>query len=639
MEKKQRKLFRKRENWGNSQEENRGRCAAAGVLITGAGVLFLPMALQNGGKVTAFSNSFLAVLVFALLLPVVRKAVKRQPGGVWDWLPAGLAGFGFAAAVLFGRQLEEAGFVTFTDGALWLALFFLGLLFTCLWQGLFQWLEVRAAQMKRVWEREKQRQYRTDAWPVWQRRLLCGAGLFLAWLPVLLAVYPGFFVYDAQDEYLQVVTRQFTNQHPLLHVLLLGGIIQLGNKVLGSVNAGIVCYMLFQMTVLASVFSWLLGRLKEWGVSRGVRIVSFLFLAFFPVIPMYVLCSSKDGLYTAAMLGAMIRLVDLGKDREAFLKNVWKMMSLAACLFGMAAFRNNGFYVVLVMIPVLIWFAGAGSRNPQEAGRKARWKRRGRMAAVLGVVLLSYLGMNQLFGLVLHPVDVGTKELFTVPIQQLARTYVYSPETFDEDETAALLEILPKEALQAYRGKLSDPVKIQFQADAYEKDPQKYRKLWLEVGLKSPFSYANAWLLTSYGFWYPDAVIDVYRGNGVFTFTYEDSSYFGFETEEPGVRESKFPWLEEVYRKLSLELYQQKVPVVSMLFSPGFLFWVYVTAFLYLLKRRKLPPLLVLLPAALNWLTVILGPTYLVRYVLIFWFALPLLPALSDSGNCDIVKR
>lgn len=41
------------------------------------------------------------------------------------------------------------------------------------------------------------------------------------------------------------------------------------------------------------------------------------------------------------------------------------------------------------------------------------------------------------------------------------------------------------------------------------------------------------------------------RGNTVFTFTYKDNSYFGYEVEQPGVRESKIPWLDEVYRKLS----------------------------------------------------------------------------------------
>ena len=74
-------------------------------------------------------------------------------------------------------------------------------------------------------------------------RFLLRAGvIFLCYIPVFLAVYPGFFVYDAQDEYLQVVTRSFSTHHPLLHVLLLGGIIQLVYKLTGSYNLGIACY-------------------------------------------------------------------------------------------------------------------------------------------------------------------------------------------------------------------------------------------------------------------------------------------------------------------------------------------------------------------------------------------------------------
>ena len=46
--------------------------------------------------------------------------------------------------------------------------------------------------------------------------------LIICQLPVFLAVYPGFFCYDAQDEVNEVLTRTFSTHHPLLHVLLLG---------------------------------------------------------------------------------------------------------------------------------------------------------------------------------------------------------------------------------------------------------------------------------------------------------------------------------------------------------------------------------------------------------------------------------
>ena len=137
-------------------------------------------------------------------------------------------------------------------------------------------------------------------------------------------------------------------------------------------------------------------------------------------------------------------------------------------------------------------------------------------------------------------------------------------------------------------------------------------------------SYINAWLVNSYGFWYPDTVIDVYSGNTVFTFTYADSSYFGYEVEEPGFRDSKIPWLDEAYRKLALEISQEKIPIYSMLYSPGGIFWGIAFVFAYVLYRKKYDLVIPYLMVLIVWLTVLLGPTYLPRYVLIFWFGMPL---------------
>ncbi len=172
---------------------------------------------------------------------------------------------------------------------------------------------------------------------------------------------------------------------------------------------------------------------------------------------------------------------------------------------------------------------------------------------------------------------------------------------------------------------LSDGVKIHFNNEAFAADKGSFFKLWAKWGASHPFTYLNAWFMTSYGFWYPDTIIDVYRGNTVFTFTYEDSSYFGYEVEEPGIRESKIPWLDELYRKMSLEIAQQKLPVVSMLFSPGFFFWMMLFLLGYLCYLKEIKRVLPFVLPFLCWLTVILGPTCLVRYVVFLWVVVPLL--------------
>lgn len=602
------------------------------------------------------------------------------------WLCALAGGLFMGFTSQWGSQLEKLGNVDFTALTTWL----IPLLTAAAAAPLLAWgtafLEKRTeypakggaagrknGQKSGVLREAVQRQ--RSFYEVWEglpqtcRFLAVALCLFLSWLPVFLAVYPGFFAYDATDELLQVQTGSYVTRHPLLHVLLLGKTVSGMERLTGSYNMGIAVYVLLQMAGMALLLSWELGCIKRLGAGRLLRGMSFCFFAFFPVIPMYVLCTSKDIWYTAGMLAVVTKLCLLIKEREtraadgmngkeagrakrasrpadrieagqaqcasrpadraeaAQAKRASRpaderkgrvyWFGLGCALFVMAVFRNNGFYVFLVMLPVLLFLAGRKNRK--------------KMAVTAGVVLFAVLAQNAALKAALKPVDTGTQETLTVPIQQLARTWNYSPEVFSAEDRETLFEILPQEVLERYTPKLSDLVKIDFCTENYEEDPGRYQKLWLSTGSKAPFTYMNAWLMTSYGFWYPDASIDVYNGWR----NYVKSSWFSFETEEPGVRDSRFPWLEEQYRKISLENIVQEIPVIGWLFSPGFLCWIFVLSGLFLTACGRWRECLAFAPVYLNWLTVLLGPTYLVRYVLIFWFALPLLISVCRLKRAD----
>ena len=605
--------------------------------ITLGGVLFLPQMLLSEGRGLGFSNSFLSVAVFLLAFPAVRHAVERMlsetgaAGKVKGVLTLLLA-FGFVLACTLGSRLEADGYLLLTDWRLWLSLPFLTLFFAALLERLYGLLEermagegVKAAGGARAEEQEGAAVRKAGLFSLWEnlpvgkRRLLVFLFFLIVWGIVLLAVWPGFFVYDAQEEFNQVAQRRFTTHHPLLHVLLLGGIISAGNKLFGSYNAGIACYMIFQMTVLAVCFTWVLDSLRKRGAPLWLRVAGTLYFAFFPVIQMYVLCSAKDTLYSAAMLAVILLLVQMAEEREAFFSTKKNVAALAGALCLMALMRHNGLYILILLIPAMAALAG-----------RKQWMR----AALAGLcALILTLGVSAGLKTVFHAEDSENQEMLTVPIQQLARTWTLSPEVFTEEEEEVLFSFLPREALERYTPKLSDNVKISFNNAAYAQDSSAFWRLWLSIGGKAPASYLNAWLLTSYGFWYPDAVLDGYQGNTVFTFTYGESSYFGYETELPGQRHSFIPWLDALFEKMSLELFQQRVPVVSMLFSPGFLFWVYAAGIVFLVRCGRFRQAAAFLPAGLNWLTVLLGPTSLVRYVLIFWFALPVLALVVSRGK------
>lgn len=582
------------------------------LVLATAGTLCFPQILNLKENSLGFTNSIFSVFVWLLCFYAVK--ISLETIDLQDkrgWLIAVILSFLFTAAMLFGVRLDSVENVNFKDISLWISLPILTCLFTVLvrkfWNFLGGMEEKRAALMAQNLTVQTPKMKESTA------NLLTFLFLLLCWLPVLLAVYPGFFVYDAQDEYLQVASRTFSTHHPLVHVLLLGGIICAVHKVTDSYNLGIACYTVFQMILVSGGFTFLLSYLRKKKVSKTLRLISMLYFGLFPVIVMFTLCSAKDALFSTALLILLICLLEMNLDSDSFFASKGWLLLTGASATGMMLLRNNGLYAFVFLIPFLAFY-------------QKKYRKRVLVWAALSIAgcLLVNGGLKVAF----HADDSENQEILTVPIQQLARTYKYEPEVFSQEDVNTLHEILPEEALVMYNARLSDPVKYRFRNDAFAADKGKYIKLWAKIGLKKPLSYLNAWLMTSYGFWYPDTVINVYAGNSVFTFTYKDSSYFGYEVELPGERDSKIPWLDEVYRRLSLEIEQEKVPIVSMLFSPGGLFWLFAFVFSYMLYRKNYHILMPCIMVLAVWLTVILGPTYLPRYVLIFWFGLPLFTAL-----------
>ena len=581
-------------------------------IIATAGTLCFPQILNLKESALGFTNSIFSVFVWLLCLYAVNRSLHTiDLEDMRGWKIAAVLSFLFTAAMLFGVRLDSVGNVDFKDLRLWISLPILTCLFTILVRKFWNFLGGYEERKQRI--AEHIRIPDAPARAVKYADVLTFAFLLLCWIPVLLAVYPGFFVYDAQEEWVQVASRTFNTHHPLVHVLMLGGIVCAVHKFTGSYNLGIACYMLVQMMIVSGGFTWLLRYMRREKVSKGIRVISLLYFAFFPVIVMFTLCSAKDTLFTTALLMLLLALLDMGSDAETFFASKKKMAFFGFSAVAMMLFRKNGVYAFTVMVPILLIY--------HKYYRK-------KVAGLLAAVFLSYFVISVGLAAALHAESGENQEILTVPIQQLARTYKFNKDTFEPEEIQILHEILSEEALELYNPKLSDPVKVRFQNSAFAADKSKYAALWLHIGLRKPLSYINAWLVNSYGFWYPDTVIDVYSGNTVFTFTYKDSSYFGYEVEEPGFRDSKIPWLDEAYRKLALEISQERIPIYSMMYSPGGIFWCIAFVFAYVLYRKKYHLVIPYLMVLLVWLTVILGPTYLPRYVLIFWFGMPLFAAM-----------
>ena len=512
----------------------------------------------------------------------------------------------FSAAMVFGYSAEHFGGVDFKDWKTYL--FFIIIAVAASFLTGFIWnlmlkhgIRVKPAETVRP-----------------QKKLIAyyAGSIWLLNFVVFLGVYPGFFTYDAQYELLETVTRSFDTQHPMFHVLAMGGIVQLVHKLTDNYNLGIAAFIIAGMTVCSGIYGYFAYRVRCMGVGRKWTIALTLYLGAFPVLVMYSLCSAKDGLFGAFLLLAVILIKRLTENPEGFYKLPYLTFMLVFSLVMMMLLRNNGIYAfavfMVIALPVFL-------RTPAFRSYTVRF-------ALTGIFsVAAYFAINATLLFVVDAYDIGHREILTVPIQQLARVYAYDNKSLADDEKIRITKYIPQEALMRYNPKCSDMVKIEFNEGAFLKDKEGFFKIWAEVGLKSPAAYVNSVIMTSYGLWYPGAMIDGYKGNQMFTYVYNDSSYFGYEVEPPGIRHSLIPVIDKVYRFFSLDPAIQKIPVLRMLFSPGFMLWImlFMQGFMiYAHKGRDaigyLLPLLVLL-------TCVLGPISLVRYAFYLWLFVPMM--------------
>ena len=234
-------------------------------------------------------------------------------------------------------------------------------------------------------------------------------------------------------------------------------------------------------------------------------------------------------------------------------------------------------------------------------------------------------------------------------VVQLSRVGVYRADELTKEELQSIQNYIPD--YRAYEHKAaqgsSDPVKGSFRAELVAEDPKKFFNLWLNLGKKYPIDYIDAFGRLTVGEWYPNLNFRQY---------YDVQPYFqykSFKLSEDGkniifinglnpndqtvfVEAEYFPivienyplkgfaWLNKFYEKLTYNYSYEKIPIVSMIFSTGFTFWLIVIYCLWCIYRRRYNLLAAaMFPVAL-WLSMIMGPVALYRYTFSLAMTIPI---------------
>ena len=301
----------------------------------------------------------------------------------------------------------------------------------------------------------------------------------------------------------------------------------------------------------------------------------------------------------------------------------------------MLLFRNNALYALAASLPVLyiIFRVSFGGGN-------VLWRRYFALT-VVALVLFAAGGMGLKTSLNAH--NGSPREMLSIPLQQMARTRVKAEETLSDDMRQELEQYIPGEwVFAAYNPYLADPVKNRA---VIHDNPAGLIKTWVRLGLMHPQIYIDAFLDNSIGYWFlEDRTHAQIYGLGT-------ESGFGYlstdnRTMPAGceiIEHSYLPGLRHFMERIVSDNEYQKIPVVRILFAPAFYWWLLCLYMAIVIYKRKYHLLLPAVFLASYYLTLLLSPTVLIRYMYPFVVTVPVLCCLlfckpDDSDTFQYCK-
>lgn len=426
--------------------------------------------------------------------------------------------------------------------------------------------------------------------------------LLLAWTPVILVSYPGNVCYDAYGQICQVLGEMpWSAHHPLLHTLIMGGLVKIFYFMTGSYEIGVFVYIVFQALSFGAALAYTVVWLKKG--NRSTALLTFItgIYLFAPMYSNYASTALKDIPYATAVIWYITLLAEGLEYSE-----VWKSRRYPALLVTAALlctlFRNNGIYMIFPtgIAASVIWL------------KKERRKNAIKYIMTLCVFpVILYLLINHSLCAAVDAAGVSKGEMLSVPFQQTARYLQQFGEEMTPEEKAAIENILgdtDKVALR-YNPNSADAVKELYRRDSSNRELVQYLNTWMKMFFKHPACYVEAFFHHVYGLFDPAV------SNSIRYEIYEDDFF---------VRKGLFPNADKVL--IFLYRFADRITILSALQNVGIYVWAMFILGGVMLREKK-EKLLLWTPLFFSLIICMLAPCFFnhARYAFPILFTIPFL--------------
>ena len=303
---------------------------------------------------------------------------------------------------------------------------------------------------------------------------------------LFLVEFPGNITEDTISQIEEMVSGSYSNFNTFWHTMMFEGILSVGYRIFGSVNAAVGLFSVFQILVMSVAFTYSLVTMDEYGVSSKVTLASFLLFLMMPYHMALTISIWKDVLFAGGcliMITALLRIIK-GIGLHSILD--YLLFVIGSLLFILS--RTNGWIIYLVFAALYLLF-----------NHRSKFL----LAAMSTVSILGWFLLNPMLS-ILNVSGGDPVESLSIPIQQVSRVIVEGHELSDEDMALISRVVDIEDVPELYVEWLSDPMKVEVRSKNYDyflSNFGEYRALWVRLGMKYPWTYVKAWVEQTKGYW------------------------------------------------------------------------------------------------------------------------------------------
>lgn len=455
-------------------------------------------------------------------------------------------------------------------------------------------------------------------------------GICGVWFCVWLAMWPGMFGYDGTYWYAQQSAGYMNAKWSLPYQIIFYFFLSQSHKIFGNYEIGFSVFTLLQSIYVLYAISRILKFVQKRLGSKWLIIVSLFFSLNLPVVILS-MSSAQDAPFMAAFAMCILLFLELSINPKAFWASKKNSLELLIWLLMLFFWRNNGlFATVFVIIAAISGIHYYGKRL---------------LLILLTAITIFELYSGPFLTFVGANKSTTVTEMMSVPATQLAYVWNYERKNMSQEDLNEMYYYLPQEFLNNKNfitdNRIADQYKANLNAKAIKEDPVRFAKFYCKTGRRFSKAYLTAHLDLTLGLWYPDIHYYDYKMFHPYI-EYVSSSEKWVKSQNPDyittARRSKFSLLQHVldylfgpetlYGDSNWKMGFNESILLSILYKPGLYFWIFILLILYsIAQKRRTMALPISLYVGL-FLTVILGPVILFRYIAPIIMSAPLLASL-----------